>query len=301
MKSQQYPVFKVTENDVLEREHLGTKTKFWVSLPEGETDQEWLFKIPREHTGEHWAEKVAFEVACLIDIECAEIQLARFLETLGSCSKSFINREKKPEMIHGNEIMAGQFADYEREKKYDQKDHTLDNIITAIRNTGSASESKRALKNFAGYIVLDGLIGNTDRHHENWAFLRWSDEKKQTHYIIAPTFDHASSLGRELLDEKREMILKENRIEQYISKGKGAIYANKDDKKGLNPLKLVKLAKNQYPELFGVWFEKVDQLQSEVFSEIIQKIPVDFISETEKTFAVAVLENNLNALKQMTV
>lgn len=116
MKSQQYQVLKVTENDVLEREHLGTKTKFWVSLQEGETDQEWLFKIPRAHTGEHWAEKVAFEVACLLDIECADIQLARFRETLGSCSKSFINREKKPEMIHGNEIMAGKFADYEKEK-----------------------------------------------------------------------------------------------------------------------------------------------------------------------------------------
>lgn len=149
--------------------------------------------------------------------------------------------------------------------------------------------------------MLDGLIGNTDRHHENRAFLRWYDEKKQTHYIIAPTFDHASSLGRELLDEKREMILKENRIEHYISKGKGAIYADKDDKKGLNPLKLVKLAKNQYPELFGVWFEKVNQLESEEFDEIIQNIPADFISETEKTFALAMLKNNLNTLKEMAI
>jgi hypothetical protein len=98
---------------------------------------------------------------------------------------------------------------------------------------------------------------------------------------------------------REEMILKENRIEHYISKGKGAIYAHKDDKKGLNPLKLVKLAKNQYPELFGVWFEKVNQLESEQFNEIIQNIPGDFISETEKTFALAVLKNNLNTLKEM--
>lgn len=259
------------------------------------------FQNSRENTGEHWAKKVAYEVACLMDIECTEIQLAQYQHTYGSCSKSFINKEKKPEMINGNEIMAGQFADYEKDKKYDQKDHTLGNIVKAIRKTSQLTESERALKNFAGYLLLDGLIGNTDRNHENWAFLRWTDEKKQTHYIIAPTFDHASSLGRELLDDKRGLILKEERIEQYISKGKGAIFANNQAKNGLNPLQLVKLAKNQYPELFTVWIERVDQLQPDHFEEIIQRIPGEFISDQARMFAQTLLETNLNKLNQLDV
>ncbi len=70
----------------------------------------------------------------------------------------------------------------------------------------------------ASYLVLDALIGNTDRHHENWGFLGQVlvniDEVseaarlvKQGGYDIAPSFDHASSLGRELPDEKRIDIL----------------------------------------------------------------------------------------------
>ena len=62
----------------------------------------------------------------------------------------------------------------------------------------------------ADYMVLDALIGNTDRHHENWGILRtrvdgqWEDK-------VAPSFDHASLLGRELQDVRREKLLVENR------------------------------------------------------------------------------------------
>lgn len=57
-----YPVLEVLEGHVIEREHLGTKTKFWVNLMQDGEEADWLYKIPRENTGEHWAEKVAFKL-----------------------------------------------------------------------------------------------------------------------------------------------------------------------------------------------------------------------------------------------
>ncbi len=294
-----YPVLKITEDDVLEREQLGTKTKFWVTLEKGKETQEWLYKIPRENTGEHWAEKVAYEVACLLKLPCAKIELARFQDTFGSCSKSFINKEKKPELIHGNEILAGRVLGYEKDKKYGQRDHTLQNILEAIRITGKEAESKRALKHFAGYMILDSLIGNTDRHHENWAFLRWTDEDKQTHHVIAPTFDHASSLGRELLDNDRELKLSENRIEQYIKKGRGAIFLAPDDKKGLNPFELVKVAGNEIPEAFSHWLERMKDVKAEEFDDILYRVPDSFITEPARKFALKMLKINVEKLKQL--
>jgi len=59
---------------------------------------------------------------------------------------------------------------------------------------------------------------------------------------LAPTFDHASSLGRELQDQRREILLKENRVEWYINRDSGAIFAQPDDKNGLNPFELLKFA-----------------------------------------------------------
>lgn len=294
-----YPVLQITEDDVLEREQLGTKTKFWVTLGEEEETQEWLFKIPRKNTGEHWAEKVAYEVACLLKLSCAEIELARFENTFGSCSKSFINKEKKPELIHGNEILAGRVLGYEKDKKYGQRDHTLQNILEAIRKTGKKAEPQKALKHFAGYMILDSLIGNTDRHHENWAFLRWTDGDKQTHHVIAPTFDHASSLGRELLDDDREFKLLENRIEQYIKKGRGAIFLTPEDKKGLNPFELVKLAAKEIPEALDYWLEQVKKVEEDEFDAILTRVPDSFITEPARQFALKMLKVNLEKLKQL--
>ncbi|MGM0587985.1 MAG: HipA domain-containing protein [Bacteroidota bacterium] len=294
-----YKILEITDDQVLETEQLGSKSKFWVTIGEDEDEQDWLFKIPRKNTGEHWAEKVAAEIARLLEIHHAQVELARFGEVNGSCSKSFINRGKRPELIHGNEILAGRVLGYKKEKRYGQSDHTYDNIKEAINKVGNESESQRALKQFAGYIVLDGLIGNTDRHHENWAFLKWSDEKKQTHHVIAPTFDHASSLGRELLDEKRELLMKENRVDNYIKKGLGAIYNSSDDRKGLNPFELVKYAHSNEPERYSPWLERVGCLDINQFETILEEIPEPFISETEKKFALKILEINQKKLTDL--
>lgn len=291
-----YPILKVLEDNVLEREYLGTKTKFWVNFGDFGTHGEWLFKIPRKNTGEHWAEKVAYEIARILAIPCAEVQLAAFKNVLGSCSKSFINRTVKTEMIHGNEIMAGRFSHYKKEKKYGQKDHTFDNIVVAINNTGTKKEAELALSQFFGYLLLDALIGNTDRHHENWAYLRWPDKQMRTHYVIGPSFDHASSLGRELLDTKREKILAEERVEFYSNNGKGAIYENQNSKYGLNPIELLQYAHEKYPDLLSIWIERLKSVSPEKYAEVLSKIPDEFISNTARTFAYTLLNVNLNKI-----
>jgi hypothetical protein len=46
--------------------------------------------------------------------------------------------------------------------------------------------------------LLDAVIGNTDRHQDNWATIR-----SAAGHRLAPSFDHASSLGFLLSDEER--------------------------------------------------------------------------------------------------
>ncbi|EGJ29874.1 MULTISPECIES: hypothetical protein [Moorena] len=38
---------------------------------------------------------------------------------------------------------------------------------------------------FVGYLLLDAWIGNGDRHHENWGFVR--PKTSQTGIYLAPT------------------------------------------------------------------------------------------------------------------
>jgi serine/threonine protein kinase HipA of HipAB toxin-antitoxin module len=53
------------------------------------------------------------------------------------------------------------------------------------------SEYPSAFAQFTGYLVLDALIGHTDRHEENWGVIEGITGAKR----LAPSFDHASSLG----------------------------------------------------------------------------------------------------------
>lgn len=66
-------------------------------------------------------------------------------------------------------------------------------VSAAIANR---DERDVAFSQLAGYVTLDALILNTDRHHENWALIRARSSDGRLIHRVAPTFDHASSLGR---------------------------------------------------------------------------------------------------------
>lgn len=71
--------------------------------------------------------------------------------------------------------------------------------------------------------MLDALVGNTDRHHENWGLVFWPTDAER-YPSVAPTFDHASSLGCELQDKLRTTYLKEGRVGWYVERGRGGLY-----------------------------------------------------------------------------
>lgn len=50
---------------------------------------------------------------------------------------------------------------------------------------------------FAGYLVFDAWISNQDRHEANWSILHSPDGER----YLAPSYDHAASLGSGLDDE----------------------------------------------------------------------------------------------------
>lgn len=230
-----YDILQVHPDSVIGDEQLGSKNKFWFQ----NGDEQWLFKEARANTGEDWAEKIAAEIAHIVGIRCARVELAEFAGHSGCGTRSFA-AEPNVSLFHGNEILAGQIVGYERYKRLHQSDHTLANVVTAVqRLLGPSAICDRILRLLAGYLVLDALICNTDRHHENWGFLIRIESADDGHYRalleVAPSFDHASSLGRELADTRRADILHRNGIGQYARKGNGGIYLKTTDGKGPIP------------------------------------------------------------------
>ncbi|WP_343635303.1 HipA domain-containing protein [Roseateles sp.] len=282
-----YDIVSIPEDAREDTEQLGSKPKFWVAL-DGER---WLFKEARENTGEDWAEKVAAELASALEIPSARVELAEYCGRRGCISHSFMNADAGEALVHGNEILAFHVTGYDRTKTFNQSDHTVHNVVSAIQSLlGSATLVTPMLTTLASYMVLDALIGNTDRHHENWGLLVHVDgSADRLRIAVAPSYDHASSLGRELLDARRTELLQHDSLERYVARGRGGIFQSSDDSRGANPLRLVETAAVEYPHYFRSALLAVQGLSGETIGSIVNALPEERASTAAKQFALAMI------------
>ena len=295
-----YPIFEVRREWAREREDMGSKDKFWYLHPNVEKEL-WLFKYPRPNTGEHWAEKIAAEIAAFLEIPHAPVELAVFENDKGTVTKSFAQMSQA--LVHGNQMLAIAVHGYDPKQKFHQSSHTLTNIWQVLETVFGESElAEKAKCRLAEYLVLDAVIGNTDRHHENWGIiLRWKKTKgdRVVDFLIAPSFDHASSLGRELQDTRRDWLLAEIGIGAYVEKGRGAIYWSENDRHGSSPLELVRRATRHYPGLFIPALTKLENLDMKYLDDLVNRMPGDWMSPSAQKFAIALMCYSLEQLREL--
>lgn len=304
-----YKTYTIDPEWVLEAEQLGTKDKFWFKCTEESClpfeNAEWLFKYPTENTGQHWSEKIAFHVALEMGIVAPQVELAELNEVKGSATRSFTSINNY-ELYHGNQILKGFDSSYDDAMRFGQNQHTIQRIFDALRSIFADPESReKACLEMADYLVLDAFISNVDRHHENWGVLR--KKNVDGHWIghFAPTYDHASSMGRELHDkgskQSRERYLRELGIRKYIEKGHGAIFIDGTGRHGPSPLCLVKhcIESDSFRAYFQKGLEKLDNLNRNRISSIIDSVPDNWMSELAKEFTLALMIENLRLLNKL--
>ena len=291
-----YPVIQV---DAAERrpEYMGSKSKFWYTRRED--GARWLFKHPRPGTGEHWAEKIAEQVAALLEIPRGEVELAVFGEERGSATKSFVG--DKEELVHGNQILERAEEGYDAGRRFHQSRHTLRSVMRGIDRVFESPESaERAKRQFADYVTLDALIGNMDRHHENWGVVR-SRAASGRDVSLAPSYDHASSLGRELTDERRDGRLKSGGVGGYLKRkrARGGIYWEQDERNAPSPLRLALLATERYLDMFVPALRNLDRLSESDIVRIVNRVPDDWMSESARCFAISIMRYNIAKLQEV--
>lgn len=159
-------------------------------------------------------------------------------------------------------------------------------------------EARQAKHRFAEYLILDALIGNTDRHHENWGILRKRDGDHWS-YAVAPSFDHASSLGRDLLAEKRDRRLAENGVGNYVEKGRGGVFWSSAARYGPSPLQLVRCAAKRFPALFLPALQKAERLDRKAALDVVGRAPDDWMSPSEREFAVEMITYGHDQLRRL--
>ncbi len=295
-----YPIIQVDPEWVLEDEDMGTKEKFWYRKP-GDGENKWLFKHPRSNTGEHWAEKIAAEVAAVLEVPHAIVELAEFREEhqeqRGSVSEFFVSEDQ--DLFHGNQLLERTTDDYDPTVRRRHSDHSFENIWKSFERIfvrrEAAEETKRA---FARHLILDAVIGNTDRHHENWGMSRRRVGEHEAGWL-GPSFDHASSLGRELLDRKRILRLEEDTVGAYSERAGGQIFWSDETQRAPSPLDLVRKAVVGYPSYFGPALGPVAEFRDAHVTEIVDRVPRDWMSRPAREFASKLITYNRDRLMEL--
>jgi hypothetical protein len=289
-------VIRLTQEQMgqAQEETMGTRTKFWFKHPQlGRC----LFKYIRPNTGEDWSEKIAFELCKLLDLPSARYELAETANgDRGVIGVSFLRESEF--LIHGNEVLSSMIPNYPASTTYKAYQHTVGVVMEAIREKSVGFPPDWTVPRsftdardlFVGYLLLDAWIGNSDRHHENWGFIRRQGSKPSTY--LAPTYDHASCLGRELSDAQR----RNKSIESYVNRCKSAFYLNEEDRKELKILKLFEYTVRQYPQASREWLSRLEQISEQQIDLMLQAFPTGRISETAANFAKKILLTNQERL-----
>jgi hypothetical protein len=76
----------------------------------------------------------------------------------------------------------------------------VEQVLDGVDGPPQHEPTMTAFEVFAGYLALDALIANTDRHPRNWALL---ESRRDGDRYLAPTYDHGTALGSGMSDERR--------------------------------------------------------------------------------------------------
>lgn len=143
---------------------------------------------------------------------------------------------------------------------------------------------------FAGFLVLDALVANMDRHDENWALLVAPGVRP----VLAPTFDHASSLGFQLSDEERDDRLsttdRGRTVDAYAARGRSRHFEGSPT--------LVDLAVRccRLSDTTDYWHSTVEAIAVQHLEELAEALPATRMSRSARTFAVRLMTINRRRL-----
>ncbi|WP_336705551.1 HipA domain-containing protein [Micrococcus terreus] len=194
-------------------EPAGDSDKQWLVDPAGTA---WLFKpLKQERSPDEAAsEFVASSIAQVLRIPAAYVRLGQLRGKDGCVSRNVIE-ERHHGLVEGATYISAVHENFDPKSRH-SIGHNIPNILAVLKDldppTGAAS-GLTAIEAFAEFLMLDALIGNTDRHSKNWGVetaLSGPDR-------LAATFDHATSLGITLRGPKRDRILSDpDRIDDFV-------------------------------------------------------------------------------------
>lgn len=122
-------------------------------------------KGKRDYKHEFWSEIIASEVGKTLEFDVLEYHIALRGEVVGCICKSMIREGE--ELVEGGKYLQAYDNTFKPEDIKQRHQYTLNLILDALYSF----DKEKHYKELAETIVFDAIIGNSDRHQENWAII----------------------------------------------------------------------------------------------------------------------------------
>ncbi|APF41170.1 hypothetical protein [Neomicrococcus aestuarii] len=115
-------------------------------------------------------------------------------------------------------------------------------------------------------MLFDGLIGNTDRHSNNWAIEVTLGKKNR----LAPSFDHATAMAITSRGARREKLLAEPQgIFDFAVKARARQFEDGQSKSLVDYA--AGFSRQFAPGRLSAWASKLEALRDDVIESLIQQ------------------------------
>lgn len=234
-----------------------------------------MFKYEREDydCSEACSEKLAYEIAKVLEYNCAKIELAVDNDNkIGVLNYYFSDRFNAPH----TDIVAYLNKDTKERKNY----YTISNIKSVLDNIDTD-----LFKDFIKIMIFDALIGEQDRHEENWGIT-----EKQGKNFISPLYDNGDSLLREFRNtaNARKYYDGIKDFNVYINRSHTIIY-KEDNKNQYKHFELIEYLYDNYPQYVIPEIDNLKKLNDEIIKELVNKIPNELLTNEHKEYIIMYL------------
>jgi hypothetical protein len=237
-----------------------------------------------------WTEKVVNEIANLLGLPVARYELATGY--FGKSTKLVegvvsINCVPTNAQVFTGEEFLTRILDCNLD---DPRQYTIENVLKALdlADVNIPSNWQQPIagidtgaKLFVGYMMLDCLVNNSDRHDHNWEVMAVGERIE-----LVSSFDHGLSLGSTDEDEDKPTLSLADYVERYSQSCFQEGY-NK-----LPTLTIFERCGRLYPDAARIWQEQLRQVTMNQIEEIFSLIPEGRITPVAAKFAIELLDFN---------
>lgn len=241
-----------------------------------------MFKYEKDDyiCSEACSEKLAYEIAKVLGYKCAKIELAKDDEDkVGVLNYFFSNRLNAPH----TDIVAYLNKDESERNNF----YTISNIKNTLDEINSG-----LFKEFIKIMIFDALIGEQDRHEENWGITECEGK-----YYISPIYDNGDSLLREFknINNAEKYYNKIKDFDAYINRSKAIIY-KEDNINQYKHFELIKYLHENYPQYTNSEITNLNKLTDEIIVELVSKIPDELLTDQHKKYIITYLIKRRNIM-----